>query len=346
VASYRSSGGSSKGLYYAGLALYHMEYYTDATTMWAQLATERPKEPIAETAFFKAARTQFELGHTTTAVNGFIQFAMAYPNSAYAKEARLQAGHALFNAGQLNEAASYYADYLKRYPTPDDMATITPYLAACYAHAGKSPSDADALMRGLPPTDVYAFLRWDKGSDQYNAKNYAGASQLYGELAFDTPANENASGARFYRGESLFEQKQWRDAEAAYHGFIVAADQANENVPVAYFHQGVAQFNQDHLLKAAKTFQALADAFPSHPLAADAIQNMLICYNNLGDWETRDRLRQQYHAPDIAAAQAPAAVPAGKPASRRTVAELVPNAQPFVSPQKDMNLAQSPVPLE
>ncbi len=342
VTSYRASGGSSKGLYYSGLALYHMEYYTDAKLVWGRLAAERPKEPVAETAFFKTARTEFELGQTTTAVNSFVQFAMAYPDSAFTKEARLQAGHALFNAGRLDEAAPYYANYLQRYPTTEDMTTVTPYLASCYAHQGKSPAEADALLRGLPPTEVYASMRWDQGAERFNAKKYDESNQLFGELAFDMPANDNATTARFYRGENMFVQKNWRDAESALTGFIAATpDAANENLPVAYFHKGVSQFNQDHLLKAAATFRALADAFPSHPLAADAIQNMLICYNNLGDWETRDRLRQQYHAPEITPSSPTAAPTPANVKPSRTVAELAPNAQPFVSQQKDMNLAQS-----
>jgi tetratricopeptide (TPR) repeat protein len=348
VASYRGSAGSTKGIYYAGLALYHMEYYTDATAAWSQLAAQRPHEPLAPAASFRSARTQFELGQTTTAVNSFIQFAMAYPYDPSAKAARLQAGHALFNAGKLDDAAPYYADYLKRYPTSDDMANVTPYLAACYAHLGKSPADADRLMRGLPPTDVYASLRWDQGAEKFNAKKADESSQLFGELAFDEPANENAVAARFYRGENMFAQKNWRDAELAFAGFIAAApNPQNENLPVALFHKGVAQFNQDKLLKAAGTFQTLADGYPSHPLAHDAVQNMLVCYNNLGQWDKRDQLQQRYNAPPLVAA-APAAEPATAPAAtapapaNRTVAEIDPAKAPLLTPkQEEMNLAQA-----
>lgn len=333
--SYASAGGASKALYNAALALYRLEYYTDASQRWARVGSERHAEKWGEMAAFRSARTQFELGRATEAVNGFILFAQAYPQSDLVKPARLQAAHALYNAGKAADAAPYYADYLKRYPTTEDMAAITPYLAECYARMGKLPLEADELMKGLPPTDAYAAIRWERGAKDFNEKDWRQAELMFAQLATDAPAHENASAARFYRGESAFTQGKWNDAEASFGSYLASTDPADLEsfAPVALFHKGVSLYNQDKLLKAAGAFEKMVVEYPSHPLVADAGQNLLLCYNNLGIWSTRDRLREKYRIPFQ---ETLSTVATDSPKRERAIHEITPGTAPLAITPEDV----------
>ncbi len=347
VTAYRQGAGASKALFNGALALYKMEYYTDAAETWAKMGVERRQEKFGELASFRSARTLFELGRATDAVNSFMLFARAYPDSPLVKEARLQAGHALYNAGQIAEAAPYYADYLNRYRTTEDMVAATPYLAACYAHMGKSPMEADELMRGLPPTDVYAGIRWEKGAKDFNNKNFAEAEMLFAQLVTDAPTHENAGPARFYRGESAFTQGKWVDAESSFSSYLGSLDKTTDlqgSAPVALFHKGVSLYNQDKLLKAAGVFESMLNEYPEHPLAADAGQNLLICYHNLGDWNTRDLNREKYRIPNVeqtapAAAQTTDEKPAG-----RGVHEVPAGSAPIMNAPREVAEATTTAP--
>lgn len=343
VVAYRASGDTPKSLFQQGLAFYRMDYFTDATQTWTKLASLFPHDPHAENGAFRAARTQFELGLTTQAVTAFNGFIRQFPSSRYVKEARLQSAHALYNAGDIAAAAPLYADYLARYPTTEDKAAITPYLATCYARLGKSVGESEKLLAGLPPSNSLADMRWQEGADHYNKKEMLEANQQFMALAAELPAHENAATALFYRGEGLFLQKQWIDAEGAFTNYLaMQGEDTSPHAPMANFHKAVVIYNQDKLLKAAKTFQAFVDKYPDHNLTIDAKQNLALCYHNLGDWNTRDLIREKYHLNERERTDEPPL----QVAQKRGVTELGPGPRFTSSTPKETEVLGQAVEIE
>jgi TolA-binding protein len=294
VSAYRTCDKSAKSLFHEALALYRLDYFSDAVDKWAELHKNFPSDPLSENGLFRMARTQFELGLTTSAVASFNNFITSYPQNPSVKEARLQCAHAFFNSGDVSSAAPLYADYLARYRTPEDLASITPYLASCYVKIGKSTREVEALLKGLPPTDVLASLYWNSGAQDYNQRKFPESAEVFASLLANYPAHENAPTAYFYRAESLFLQEKWMEADLAFQNFLAVTANKTEHAPLALFHQGVSRFNQDSLIKAGESFQRLLDEFPLNSLAQDAKDNLYLCYHNLGDWQTEEALKKKY----------------------------------------------------
>lgn len=338
VEAYRAAGDQPKAQYQQALALYHLDYITDAVETWTRLADARPQDPWGEKACFRAARATFELGKSTAAVAAFAKFIERYPNSPDVKIARLQSAHALYNAGDVAAALPLYTDYLSRYHETDDLAEVTPYLASCLAQTGKSAAEAELAMKDLPPEEGLALIEWTEGAKDFNGKAYEQASDRFGTLAFAMPAYDNTSPALFYRAESLYQQQRWFEAEGAYNSFLgmkAEADRDPGQAATALFHRGVAAFNRDRLLDAAASFADVAHSYPTSPLARDAETNLVLCYHALGDFSTAEKFRAQYglpaagngppsQTPDFSTTVdgQPASHAAPSPTSRRGVTEI------------------------
>jgi TolA-binding protein len=310
VAAYRQSGDSPKSLYQQGLALYRLDYFTDATDAWTKLASLYPNDALSEDALFRVGRTQFEMGKAPEAVASFATYINTYPDSPRVKEAMLQSAHALYNAGDFAGAAPLYAAYLARFRSTDDMVTVTPYLAACHAQTGTPLAEVETAMKGLPPTETLASLQWTEGAKSYNEKNYDQAVNQFGGMLSALPTGENTRNALFYRSESLYLGHKWFDAEKGFGNYLAgAAETPDANAPTALFHQAIAVYQQDHLLDAAKIFERFLAQNPTHPLAKDAKENLALCYYNIGDFQTAERVRSQYNITPDEAPAAPAESP-------------------------------------
>ena len=300
VAAYRASTDTPKAKFYEGLALYRMDYFSDAVDTWGKLAAAYPTDSYAEHALFKSGRTLFEIGKATDAVATFASYMEKYPANPRVKEALLQSAHALYNIGGYNEAAPFYSQYLAKYKTTEDLVAVTPYLAACYAKTNKTLDEAEALLKGLPPTDVLANLRWDAGAKEYNEKKYDSANAIFSRLLADTPTDPNSSEANFFRAESLFMANLWNEAEGSFNNYLnMESEDKLKHAPTALFHKGVSIFQQNKLLLAAQSFKTLVEKYPSDALANDAKVNLYLCYNNIGDFEIRDQLKATYGEPTV-----------------------------------------------
>ena len=311
VAAYRAAGDNSKAQFQTALALYRMDYVTDAVETWTRLADAKPNDAYGEKAAFRAGRATFELGHSTEAVALFAKYIERYPAGPNVKAARLQSAHALFNAGDVKGALPLYAEYLSRYRDTDDLAEVSPYYASCLLQTGKTAAEAELAMKDLPPTEGLATIEWAEGAKNFNEKSFDDASSRFTTLAFAMPAYENSAPALFYRAESLYQKQSWFEAEGAYNSYLglqAEADRDPTQAATALFHRGVSAYNQDHLLDAAASFAEVAHAYPGSPLAKDAATNLVLCYHNLGDFETSEKMRGQYGLPKDGEVQ-PSATP-------------------------------------
>lgn len=216
VVAYRSSTDTPKAKYYEALALYKMEYYTDAAQAWTKMAAAYPNDPLTEKAMFRTGRTLFETGKYAEAVTAYSTFMQKYPKSADVKLAMLQSAHALYNSGKFSEAAPLYASYLQKYPTTEDMVTVTPYLTASYIQTGAPLEEIEKNLHGLPPTDILASLRWEKGAQKFNEKQFLEASHIFARLLADGPVDPHATDANHYRQESLTWAEQMPEPEKPY----------------------------------------------------------------------------------------------------------------------------------
>jgi TolA-binding protein len=298
VASYRASTSTPKAKYYEGLALAQMEYFSDAIEAWGKLASAFPQDPYTEQALFRTGRTYFELGKATAAVESFAVYMEKYPDSPKRKEALLQSAHALYNAGLYAQATSFYQSYLSQYRSTDDLVSVTPYLAACAVQTGKTLEETEDLLKGLPPADALASLRWESGAKDYNEKKFESAHDKFGRLLSDFPIDAHAAEAEFFRGESLFLAQRWQDAEGAYTNFLsMSLNQPSPHAPLAQFHKGAALYQQDKLLAAADVFESFLQSYPSDTLVNDAKTNLILCYHNVGQFERRDQMKSKYGEP-------------------------------------------------
>lgn len=283
IAAYRESGDSAKSLYQQGLALYRMDYFTDAAETWNKLAALHPNDALAEDGLFRIGRTYFELGQATAAVTAFARYINTYPAHPRVKEAMLQSAHAMYNAGDMSAAAPLYTAYLSHYKETKDLATVAPYLAACYAESNKPLEEIETALKGLPPTETLAALQWTQGAKDYNDKNFADAVHNFGSSLVSLPRGDNARNALFYRAESLYQGEKWFDAEKGLNHYLAAtSEEPDANTSTALFHQAVSVYRQDRLLEAAELFDRFAAQHPDHALSSDAKENMALCYHGLG----------------------------------------------------------------
>ncbi len=329
IAAYRESGTSDKSLFQQGLALHRLDYFTDAIEVWTKLAALHPQSPLAEDGLFRSGRTQFEMGKAAEAVATFAHYIETYPNSPRVKEAMLQSAHALYNAGDMKAAAPLYAAYLQRFRDTEDMVTVTPYLAAAQAQSGKALEEIELAMKGLPPTEIIADLKWQEGAKLYNERKYNEAAAQFSGVLSALPIGEQSRSVLFYRGESLYLAQSWFDAEKTLGHFLANGD-ADANSANALFHQAVAVYQQDRLLDSAKLFERFLAQNASHQLATDARENLSLCYRNTGDFAAADATLVQYAnvgvpsrpAADSGARVAEMTLPAPKALVEQTAADL------------------------
>lgn len=321
IVAYRAATSTPKALYYEGLALARLDYYSDALGAWTKLASQFPTSSYTEQGMFRSGRTLFELGRATESVAAFAKYLDWFPDSPRAKDAILQSAHALYNANDFAGAAPLYARYLSTYRTTEDLVSVTPYLAACYVQMKMPLGEIETAMRGLPPVDALASLRWETGAQEYNGKKFEEADVHFARLLTDFPTDDNAHEAAFYRGESLFNAQKWMDAEGALNNYLkLTPEEKRTHGPTALFHKGVAQYQQSRLLLAAKTFEEVVTAYPSDAISNDAKTNLALSYHYLGNFDERDRMKATYGEPPVAEApkpETPAAEPEQAPVAKQ-----------------------------
>lgn len=355
ITEYRLADASAKSSYFEGAALARLDYHSDAVEVWKKAVEKFPTNTYAENGLFRAARTEFELGHATAAVNTYAQFMTQFPQSPKVKEALLQSAHVYFNSGMPEQAAPLYAEYLKKYPTTEDIAMVTPYYASSLAMMKESAENMELALTHKPPTDVLASIRWEKGATLFNQKDFSQAQDWFSRLNTDMPSYENAPTALFYRGETLFANQSWLEAEGAFKSYLnTTPAEKLEFGPMAMLHEGVSQYNRGKLLPAAKTFEMMISSFPTDNLTTSAKENLLLCYYYLGDWTTMNSMKEKYNitsntnlSPATPDAQEQNSSAAQTVASRETQEHKVfENTNPFPHPNaEDSAVAESGAPL-
>jgi tol-pal system protein YbgF len=133
-------------------------------------------------------------------------------------------------------------------PPIDPTAAATPPVAP--------PPAALPSTAGLSPTRMYDTARADYFSGQY-------ASAINGFEAFlrTFPRSEQADDAQLNIAESLYAQRQWPEAIAAYN-LVIQNYPGTNSVPTAYYKRGLAQ-NEAGLVDAARaSWETVAKNFP------------------------------------------------------------------------------------
>jgi tol-pal system protein YbgF len=131
---------------------------------------------------------------------------------------------------------------------------VDPTVAA--APPVQPPPAALPSTAGLSPTRMYDTARADYFSGQY-------ASAINGFEAFlrTFPRSEQADDAQLNIAESLYAQRQWPEAIAAYN-LVIQNYPGTNSVPTAYYKRGLAQNEAGQVDAARASWETVAKNFP------------------------------------------------------------------------------------
>ncbi len=139
-------------------------------------------------------------------------------------------------------------------PVVDPAAPVDP--AASAAPPVQPPPAALPSTAGLSPTRMYETARADYFSGQY-------ASAINGFEAFlrTFPRSEQADDAQLNIAESLYAQRQWPEAIAAYN-LVIQNYPGTNSVPTAYYKRGLSQNEAGQVDAARASWETVAKNFP------------------------------------------------------------------------------------
>lgn len=278
---YPDDSRADRALHQSGLALYRLEYFTDAIKKWTTLTERYPSSRLAPDAMFQSARTQFGLGQYPQAYGYFRQIVEKYPESPLAKESMLMMGQCHYNAGDMPRAIEQYKAYMEKYPLDEKMGEVQDLLQMAYYKQGKTGDDMKGVADQFPQSKFTADIYWELGAEAYNRKNYDRALDYFERLILDFPNSSQALQAYYYKADSYFLKGDFPNAVMNFKNFVLNYPQ-DALTKDSRFKLAVAYFSLKNYGEAAVAFHDFIEKHPDDPKARDASLNIPVCYGKAG----------------------------------------------------------------
>jgi TolA-binding protein len=281
----------------------------EAAALYAALAKNYPKDPLAPQALYMAGYLALAQGDFAAAQARADEFLAAYAAHELAPDATYIAAEARLQRGQAGEADVLYAQLLEKYPRHADAETWKVRRGTAL-HLAKKPKEAVAWLRSvtaqLTRADAQAEAQYLLGTDLAEQNEFAEAAKaLEASLAaqpkgrqadeallllaqayyrLNNPANAKTAVARLVRDfpeSKLLDRAHFRlgeyaaaggDAKAAAAEYRQVAQQWPESplAPLALHALGWALFDQGDFAGAETTMDGLLAKYPQHKSALRA----------------------------------------------------------------------------
>ncbi len=272
---------ADRALHQAGVALYRLEFFTEALKKWDQLITRYPSSRLAPEATFQIARTHFGLGQYDKSFSAFQKVVEVYPEFPLAKEALLTMGQCHYNVGDIPRAVDQYRAFMTKYPNDERTAEVEDLLQMAFYKQGRSGGDLKQLAAQFPQSKFTSDIYWELGAEAFNQKNYDRALDYFQRLILDFPNSSQMLQAFYYKADSYFLKGEYKSAVENFKNFLVNYSQ-DPLAKDARFKLGVAYFSLQDFSEAAVAFHDFIQSHPEDPKARDAALNIPVCYAKAG----------------------------------------------------------------
>jgi len=137
------------------------------------------------------------------------------------------------------------------------------------APPGSAPGQIGAVRIPDSPTRIFEAAK----SDYSSSNRLDLAIEGFTEFVTKFPDLPNAAEAQFYIGQAHFQNKNYKEALAAYDK-VITNYKDSKWVPEAYYQQGLCYVNLNQRAQAQKTFELILKQFPDSTMAILAKQMM------------------------------------------------------------------------
>jgi len=274
---YPDDSRTERALYQGGLALYRLEFFSEAIAHWSQLFTRFPNSSRVPDALFQVARTNFGLGQYKEALSFFQRLVENHPTSPLVKESMIQMGQCYYNAGDIPRAIDQYGLFLQKYPNDEKIKEVEDLLQMAFYKQGKSGADMSAMMEKFPQSQFTADIYWELGAEAYNRKEYDKALDYFQRLILHFPEGHQTPQAFYYKADCYFLKGDFKSAVNTFKNFIINYPQ-DPLVQDSRFKLAVSYFSLKDYGESAVAFNNFQEAHPSDPKARDSALNVALCH--------------------------------------------------------------------
>ncbi len=263
----------------------------------------------AETDYLAGA-CYVELGEDEKAIAALEAYLKAPDHSRFGDDALLKIGMAWHRRGEPKQAVAALTRLLKEYASSELLAHAQFQLAERYAELkdyAQATKHYRAVADRADARELAPYALFGLGVSSYDRTQWTEAAAAFAKLTEQYPDSELAPQALYRRGRALMNATQWADAAAAFAALLAAAprhelarsaqvnaaacfqelkqwddaaaayDAAIKDFPAdvdqarLYYEQAWAYREAGHPDEALRTFRAMAEKFPTAPLASDAL---------------------------------------------------------------------------
>jgi cellulose synthase operon protein C len=261
-------------LYRGAVPLQNKGSYDLAVEEWEKFLKQFPNDPLANRARYYAGVCYLQLQQYDKAAAAFekvradeptfdqleaLTFNLGMTYLAGAK--KIEAGES--QKAQYEKAAATFGELIKKYPagakTPDAL-----YNQADALYLAKNKEAALPLWRQLvdkhPQSTLRADALYNIGVTQQELGQPVEAGKTYDEFLRTFPTDAHTAEVTLRKGMTLYDQKQYADAEKRFAAAAAAKDFSQADY--AMLRQGDALLALDKPADAAAVYVKLASAFP------------------------------------------------------------------------------------
>jgi len=254
------------------LAQIGQEKFADAASTLRQLVQERGQTEEAQHYRYELAHALSSAGQAEQAAAAFRELAESHPDSPYAAEG-------WFRVGAWHEQQAENLDGEER--KPEWTAALGAFQKGLNA----------ALADGDDPSPLAEKLAYKLGDMQFRLEQYDQAAQTLLASLDRFPNGELAGLTQFLAAESLFRQKQFKQALPLF--VEVAKKEVEPYEAQALYRAGTAAAELNDYQSSEKHFTTLLKQFPDFDQAADARYGLAVAVRKRGDLDEAVKLFEQ-----------------------------------------------------
>jgi len=249
------------------------------------LIGRNPASKYENDARYELGLTYIEENKYSAAVNTMMPLTEAYEIRNMAPRAWMKIGFAYQQSGNEQKAIESYQRIVKEYPTSAEYVASLDALKSLYIQIGKPGEYARLLkdnnIQGSEENNLDTTY-YATAETQYASGNWAQAKNLLSEYLEKYPNGSFAGKAHYYKAESHYQLKEYKEALVEY-GYVLNAPWSNFSENSARRAAAIA-FNMEDWQQARKHYTELRNI-------AMTEENLLTAYNGL--MLTNDKLNER-----------------------------------------------------
>ncbi|HJN09622.1 MAG TPA: tetratricopeptide repeat protein [Pirellulaceae bacterium] len=276
-----------RGKYLRGMCRLRLMQYEPGVKDLTEFIATKPVESDALGARFALARCQVALKQHAAAINGLNALLKDKPDYERADDVYYELAFAYLDTEKAKEAAATFRQLAEKLPMSQRAAESWYRVGEFHESAEQLPLAATALAAGLKiPVEstepaIREKLYYKLGSVQHKQEQTAASVQTLQAQLKEFAKGELAHAARHLLGESLFREKKFPEALAAF--TVVAASQeepAKEFRARSLYRSGMCAANLKQWGPSQQHYAALIAQFPKFEVIGEARYGLGISLQN------------------------------------------------------------------